>query len=79
MFLIAQPNRFAQRARTAIAQAVAIGLLEKTERCLASQHFELREALMVPQGADVGVYVRDAKLRESSESYYRQSNFCALF
>ena len=29
-------------------------------RCLASQHLELRGALMVPHGAGVGVYVRGA-------------------
>src|SRR3954449_7873584 len=45
--------------RNAIAQAVAIGLLAKTEpslllRGLASQHLELRRALMVPHGAGVG-------------------------
>ena len=59
--------------RNAIAQAVAIGLSKRPSAALTALSrfptFELREALMVPQGADVGVYVRDAKLRESSESY----------
>ena len=47
--------------RNAIARAVAIGLLEKTERrylrSLASQHFELWEALAA--GAALGFYVPD--------------------
>ena len=52
--------------RNAIAQAVAIGLLEKTERrsyCAVSLPNILSYGLMGPHGADIDVYVRGTRWR----------------
>ena len=51
----AQRNRPSSRNRPSGKDRAPLPL-----RCLAAQHSNLREALMVPHGAGVGVYVRGA-------------------